>query len=133
MVLDTSALVAILDQEEDAGPFAAAISAAEIRLVSAATVVEAGIVMVARHGEPGGVKRDELLREAGIDVVPVTEAHAKLAREAYLRYGKGRKPARLNYGDCFSYALSKAPGHPLLCRGDDFPRTDLQLALPAGG
>ncbi|MCK6530048.1 type II toxin-antitoxin system VapC family toxin [Myxococcota bacterium] len=97
MVLATSALVAILDPEEDAGPFAAAISAAEIRRVSAATVVEAGIVMVARHGEPGGVKLDELLREAGIDVVSVTEAHAKLAREAYLRYGEGRHPARLNH------------------------------------
>ncbi len=131
IVLDTSAVIAILAQEPEAGSFALAIERASGCLISAATVVEPGLVVTVRYGEPGGVELDELLRGAEVETVPVTVAHAQLAREAFLRYGRGRHPARLNFGDCFSYALAKATGLPLLFKGDDFSQTDLQPALTA--
>lgn len=129
MVIDTSALVAILEQEEEAGALAGAIASDPVCLVSAASVVETGLVLFARHGEPGARKLDELLRESQIEVVRVTVEHARLAREAFALFGKGRHPAKLNFGDCFSYALAKASGHPLLFKGNDFSQTDLAAAL----
>lgn len=132
MVIDTSALVAILEQEEDAEVYANAIAAAETRLVSAATVVEAGMVLFSRRGEPGAQKVDELLRASQVTVVPVTEDHARLAREGFARFGKGQHAARLNFGDCFSYALAKASGHSLLFKGNDFSQTDVKTVSIVG-
>ena len=130
IVVDTSALVAMLQNEADAGRFATAIADAESVLVSAATVAEAGIVMLGRHGPPGADKVRALIQEAGLQVKSVTGEHAELAIEAYGAYGKGaRGKANLNYGDCFSYALAKATGLPLLFKGDDFSQTDVVPAI----
>jgi ribonuclease VapC len=131
MVIDTSALIAILAQEEDAAWFAAAIAQREVRLISAATLTEAGIVATVLFGEGGGADLDDLLEEIEVEVVPLTEDHSKMAREAFVVYGKGRHPARLNLGDCFTYALAKASGHPLLFKGNDFSQTDVKVV--AGG
>jgi ribonuclease VapC len=132
MVIDTSALIAILEQEDDAQQFADAIAAASTRLISAATVLETGIVVVARHDDEAGGDLDQLLRDALVEIVPVTEDHARLARDAFIRFGKGRHPARLNFGDCFSYALAKASGQPLLFKGNDFSQTDVHIVNLTG-
>lgn len=132
IVIDSSALIAILDFEDDASRYEEAIAEADGPLISAATVLETGIVMVNRHGPRGSHKANELIREAGCRVEPVTEFHAQLALDAYTMYGKGRhKKAALNYGDCFSYALAKATGLPLLFKGRDFMGTDIDSVLPA--
>jgi ribonuclease VapC len=130
MVVDTSALIAILLDEPESSVMRAAIEADPVRLVSAATLLEAAMVIETRFGEAGGRELDLLLRKAGCEVVPVDAAQADIARGAFRRYGKGRHPAGLNFGDCFSYALSMASGEPLLYKGDDFGRTDLRRALP---
>ena len=130
IVVDTSALVAILQGEADAGRFAAAIADADPALVSAATVAETGIVMLGRHGREGTDRVRALLQEGRFRVESVTEEHAELAIDAYDNYGKGRgRKAKLNLGDCFSYALAKATGAPLLFKGNDFTHTDL-AAVP---
>jgi len=130
IVVDTSALVAILRGEADAGRFATAVADADPALVSAATVAETGIVMLGRHGQEGVDKVRALLREGKFQVENVTEEHAELAIDAYENYGKGRgRKAKLNLGDCFSYALAKATGSPLLFKGADFTHTDL-TAVP---
>ena len=129
IVVDTSALVAILEEEEDAPRYAAAIAEADPPLISAATLAEVGIVMFNRHGAKAARMVDGLIQEAGFQVESVTAQHAQLAREAYAAYGKGQKSAGLNYGDCFSYALAKASGLPLLFKGRDFSRTDIEAAL----
>ena len=131
MVVDTSALVAILLGEPDAERFAHALSAAPVRLISAVTRVEISFVIEGRKGETGRVDLDLLLRDGGFDVVSVTPQQATIAIEAFRRYGRGRHRAGLNIGDCFSYALAVATDHPLLFKGDDFIHTDLQPALPA--
>ena len=134
MVIDTSAVIAILAQENDAERLADAISLDEVRLISAATLTEAGIVATVLFGEGGGADLDDLLEEMQVEVVPLTRDHSRLAREAFAQYGKGRHPARLNFGDCFSYALAKASGAPLLFKGNDFSQTDVKvvsLAVPA--
>ncbi len=130
MVLDTSVLIAILQQEPDAGVYSAAIAGEPECLLSAASVVEAGVVIVTRYGEAGGDELDRLLLASGVEIVPVTAVHARIARDAFVRYGKGRHPARLNFGDCFTYALARASGHALLFKGDDFSHTDV-VASPA--
>lgn len=128
MVLDTSVLIAILTEDKDALRYAAAISSADTSLISAASVVEAGIFMGKRHG-PGGERRvSALLQEAGCRIEAVTAYHAQLAIEAYAVYGEGQGKAALNYGDCFSYALAKATGLPLLFKGGGFAETDIQPA-----
>lgn len=132
IVADTSALIAVLQNEEDAGRFAGAIAEADPVLVSAASVAEAGIVMLNRHGPPGADKVRALVREAGLRVEDVTAEHAEIAVEAYEAYGKGGQApgkANLNYGDCFSYALAKATGLPLLFKGHDFSHTDVAAVL----
>lgn len=131
MVIDTSAIMSILKDEMDGSAFTAAILADPVRLISAATLVEAGIVAFADRGQLGAWKLDNLLSELQIDVVPVSEDHARLAREGFARFGKGRHPARLNFGDCFSYALAKASGHPLLFKGSDFSKTDVEVVPTA--
>ena len=131
MVVDTSALVAILLGEPDAERFAHALSAAPVRLISAVTRVELSFVIKGRKGETGRADLELLLRDGGFDVVSVTPQQATIAIEAFRRYGRGRHRAGLNIGDCFSYALAVATDHPLLFKGDDFIHTDLRPALPA--
>lgn len=130
IVVDTSALIAILDREPDAALYAEAIAEADSPLVSAATLLELHIVMLNRHGGRAGQLVDRLIQDAGFQIEYFTAQHLELAREAYARYGKGRNNAGLNYGDCFSYALAKAAGLPLLFKGSDFSKTDLVAALP---
>ena len=127
MVIDTSALMSILKQEDDADLFATAIQRDEARLISAATLTEAGIVATVLFGQGGGGDLDELLEQSHVEAVPLTEEHSRLAREAFARFGKGRHPARLNFGDCFSYALAVASGQPLLFKGNDFSQTDVEV------
>lgn len=125
MVIETSAVLAILQAEPEAAAFAEAIERDPVRLVSAASVLEASIVIVARYGDAGARELDLFLLKAQADVVPVTAEHAALGRDAYVRFGKGRHPAGLNFGDCFAYALARASGEPLLFKGEDFNRTDV--------
>ncbi|HET7756592.1 MAG TPA: type II toxin-antitoxin system VapC family toxin [Steroidobacteraceae bacterium] len=125
MVVDTSALVAILTLEPEAVRLAAALESDTIRLISAATVVETGVVIESRYGHNGGRELDLLLAKAGLSVEAVTPQQAEMARDAWRRYGRGRHAAGLNFGDCFSYALAKVTGESLLFRGDDFTRTDI--------
>lgn len=125
IVVDASALIAILDKEPDAALYAEAIAEADSPLISAATLLEVNIVMLNRHGIKAARMVDRLIKEAGFQVESFTAQQAELAREAYARYGKGQKSAGLNYGDCFSYALAKATGLPLLFKGQDFSKTDI--------
>jgi ribonuclease VapC len=127
MVIDTSALDAIFFGEPERQKFLAAITAAGSRLVSAATVLETGIVLEARQGEAAGREFDLFVVRANLQIVPVDAEQADLARSAWRKYGKGQHPAGLNFGDCFSYALAKASGEPLLAKGTDFARTDLAI------
>lgn len=126
MVIDTSAVLALLWTEPDAARLLDAIEADQNRRISAASVVESGIVVQARHGDPGERELDVLLQRLSVDVVPVTAEQAELARYAFRKYGKGRHPAGLNSGDCFSYALAIVADEPLLFTGDDFNRTDVR-------
>jgi ribonuclease VapC len=103
-----------------------AIKADPVRLISAMTKLEAGIVMVARHGIEAELEVDELIRDLGITIVPLDEHQANLAREAFARYGRGRHPAGLNFGDCAAYALAKMEPEPLLFKGSDFGATDIE-------
>ena len=128
MIIDTSAIIAILFNEDDAKTYAHAIARAESCRVSAATFVEAAIVVEAQTKNSGSRQLDAFFRRAGISVEPVTEEHAHIARQAFTDFGKGRHSAGLNYGDCFSYALAKATGEPLLFKGKDFSKTDLLAA-----
>lgn len=125
MVIDTSAIIALLKQEPDAHRFRNAISSAGTCFMSAVSVFEASLVMIG-VGQPAVADRlDEFLHELRVVVVPFDEDMAALARDAFVRFGKGRHPAALNMGDCASYALAKALGLPLLFKGNDFPRTDI--------
>ena len=129
MIIDTSAIVAILRQEPEARRFAEAIEAAPVRRVSATTYVEIGAVIDGARDPVASRLVDELLATAGIIIEPVTAAQARIAREAYRDFGKGSgHAAGLNFGDCFAYALAKATGEPLLFKGDDFSRTDVAAA-----
>jgi ribonuclease VapC len=129
IVVDTSALIAILERESDAALYADSIAEADPPLISAATLVETAIVMFNRRGQKAGAIVDALIREGGFRVESVTPLHAQVARDAYTAYGKGRKHAGLNYGDCFSYALAKSTGLPLLFKGRDFSATDIRSVL----
>ena len=126
MVIDTSALVAILLGEPETEPFAWAIARDARRLISAFTALETGIVIEAKKGEMGSREFDLLLHQARIEIVPMTPEHFEIARSAWRKYGKGRHKAGLNIGDCCSYALARCSGEPLLFKGDDFSQTDIQ-------
>jgi ribonuclease VapC len=128
MVLDTSALVAMLLDEPERERFAAALAADPVRLVSTASALETSIVVEARSGEAAGRELDLLLHRAAVQLVAVDAAQAELARRAWRRFGKGRHAAGLNFGDCFAYALAVDRGEPLLFKGEDFGRTDVQVA-----
>jgi len=130
MVIDTSALVAILRAEPDASVFAAAIEIAEIRCVSAVSFVEAAVVVDGSRDPIASRHFDEFVQMAKLSLEPVTAEQAQIAREAYRDFGKGSgHPARLNFGDCFSYALAKARREPLLFKGRDFAETDVAMVL----
>jgi ribonuclease VapC len=121
MIVDTSALIAILRDEPEARAFAIAIADADRRRLSAANYLEAAIVIDGSRDPIASRRFDDLLREAGISIEPVTEEQAKIAREAYRDFGRGSgHAARLNFGDCFAYALAMTTGEPLLFKGDDF-------------
>ncbi|AYG61794.1 type II toxin-antitoxin system VapC family toxin [Rhizobium jaguaris] len=128
MVIDTSAIVAIFFNEPDALYYSERIADDPIRLISAATLVEAAMVIEGRFGEAGGAELDLWLHKTNLEAVAVTSEHADQARRAWRRYGKGRHPAGLNYGDCFSYALAALTGEPLLFKGNDFKQTDVEAA-----
>lgn len=126
MVIDTSALIAILGNEAEAAQFAEAIEADQVRLISAASLLECAIVIEARYGQAGGDKLDQLVQVAQIKIEPVTVEQVAVARLAFRSFGKGRHLAALNFGDCFAYALAKAHKEPLLFKGDDFSQTDIE-------
>jgi ribonuclease VapC len=129
MVIDTSVLVAMLLDEPGAESFERAIAADPVRLVSAPSLLEASIVVEARYGDIGGRELDLLVHQAGVQVVAFTAEHLDIAREAWRRFGRGRHAAGLNYGDCFSYALARSSGEPLLFKGGDFSLTDIPAAV----
>ena len=125
MVLDTSAVLAILQNESERRQFNEAIDAAEARSLSTASFVECSMIVESRYGADGVRDLDLFIAKAQISLVPVDEEQANLARRAFRKYGKGSHPAALNFGDCFSYALSKALQEPLLFKGNDFSQTDV--------
>ena len=125
MVIDTSALLAILQDEPERRAFNEAIEAADGRAMSMANFVEASIVIECRYGAEGVRDLDLFLERAAIELVDVTLAQGHTARRAFARYGKGRHTAGLNFGDCFSYALAAERGEPLLFKGADFSKTDV--------
>lgn len=129
MVIDTSALIAVLTREPDAEEYKAAIDRDAKRLMSVASILETAIVLESRYGEEGPRELDALLRRLPIEAVPVDCDQLEWARYACRAYGKGRHPAALNFGDCFSYALARLTGEPLLYKGADFARTDIRSAL----
>jgi ribonuclease VapC len=132
MVVDTSALTAILFAEPDARRFATALDQAPTRLISAATRVELSFVIEGKKGEAGRADLERLLEQSRLEIASVTPQQVNIALDAFRRFGKGRHRAGLNIGDCFSYALAAATGQPLLFKGDDFVHTDVRVALEAG-
>jgi ribonuclease VapC len=130
MVIDSSAIVAILFDEPERDGFARLIEDAGSRLVSVVSRVETAFVVEGRKGNAGRERLDRFFRLTGAEIVSATPEQAELAVEAFRRFGKGRHPAALNIGDCFAYALAKTTGEPLLFKGGDFARTDIVPAMP---
>ncbi len=128
MIVDTSALVAILYGEAEGPRFIELIHDAETTRISVANYVELAMVVENQLGPDGMRQAEAFFRRAGIGVEPVTLEHGELARQAFLDFGKGRHKAGLNFGDCFAYALAKASGEPLLFKGNDFLQTDVEIA-----
>jgi ribonuclease VapC len=126
MVIDTSAIVAILQNEPEQDTFIEAIESADIRLVSAASFLEASIVIFTRYGMDGILDLDLFMAKAGIEISSVDSDQANIARRAFRDFGRGRHPAELNFGDCFSYALARSLDLPLLFKGSDFSKTDIR-------
>lgn len=127
IVVDTSAVIAVMTKEPEAPAFIAAMGAASLRQMTSINLLEARIVIGFAKAMPLGTV-DDFLRRERVDIIPFDETLSDLAFEAYRRFGKGRHPARLNMGDCASYALAKARGWPLLYKGDDFSQTDIERA-----
>jgi len=128
MVIDSSALLAIFLEEPDASVYVSAIVNDRRRLISAATLAEASIVAIRRREPDPIVDLDTLTTRLRLVVIPVDHEQALLARDGFRRFGKGRHPAGLNFGDCFAYALAKQRGEPLLFKGNDFSQTDVAVA-----
>ena len=126
-MIDTSALIAILLDEPEREAFERAIETTPLRLLSAVSKFEAGMVMAGRFDVAGLSRLDRLLEAFSVTIVPFTDHHAQLARDAFIRFGKGRHRAGLNFGDCASYALAKAEAEPLLFKGTDFGSTDVEV------
>lgn len=129
MIVDTSALVAIILKETDYRPFLDKIMDAQASRLSAVSYMETSMVLLTRRGDTAIEELDQLLPETNIHVVPVDVNQSRLAVAAFRQYGKGRHPAALNFGDCFSYALAKDTGEPLLFKGTDFSKTDIEVAI----
>ena len=127
MIIDTSAILAVLFREADAAHYARRIAAASPCRLSVANLLEASIV-VGRRGDATDVELDLFIEEAEVELMPVTTEQIESARQAWRRFGKGNHPAALNFGDCFAYALSNTTGEPLLFKGGDFSRTDIEAA-----
>ncbi len=132
MVIDTSALLAILQNEPERRKFNEAIEAAETRSMSTASFLETSMIVESRYGADGVRDLDLLIAKAKVSLVPVDEDQAHLARQGFQKYGKGRHPAGLNYGDCFSYALARSLELPLLFKGNDFSQTDVECHPVSG-
>ena len=128
MIIDTSAVLAILFGEPDAKRYEDAIAAAWPRRMSVVALLEVAMVVESRGGAVAGQELDVLLEKAAVELVSVTPEHANAARRAWRRFGKGNHPAALNFGDCFAYALARTAGEPLLFKGEDFARTDIEAA-----
>ena len=129
MIVDSSALLAILKKEPEASKLSEAILAAESCFISSGTLLEAAIVAESHRGKSGAEDLDDLVAELELVIIPFDAEHVRLARDAFRRYGKGQgHAARLNFGDCFAYALAKAEGEPLLFKGRDFSETDIEAA-----
>lgn len=127
MVIDTSAVVAILQREPERRRFLEAIEAADSTRMSVASFIESSIVIESRYGADGLRDLDRFISRARIELISVDSDQGQLARSAFSRFGKGRHRAGLNYGDCFSYAAAMSLGEPLLCKGDDFIHTDIPI------
>jgi ribonuclease VapC len=128
MIIDTSALVAILEQEPEAERIARTLVATSERMLSAANLLEVGIVMQVRRGDDGTRDLDLLLAKLKVEIIPFTARQTDIARKAFRHYGRGRHAAGLNFGDCFAYALAKDQSAALLFKGDDFAQTDVMVA-----
>jgi ribonuclease VapC len=128
MIVDSSALVAILMVEPEARRLTTAIAGSPLCRLPASCLVETSILMLSRGGEDGVRDLDLYLARSRMEIVPLTESQAGLARDAFRRFGKGRHPARLNFGDCMAYALAKETGDELLFKGTDFSQTDIAAA-----
>jgi ribonuclease VapC len=130
MIVDSSALIAILFNEQDAKKFFDAIAASPICLVGAPTVFETSLVLFSKEGPEAIFDLDELMDRLNIKIVDFTYAHVRAARSALMKFGKGQgHPAQLNFGDCMSYAMAKIENMPLLFKGDDFRKTDIECAI----
>ena len=130
MVVDSSALIAIIRAEPGWESLEASLLDSTRAVLSAAALVEASIVLYAKRGDDGVDRLDELIASMQIDCAAIDRSTAVVARDAFVRYGKGRHPAALNFGDCFSYALAKTRDEPLLFKGEDFSLTDVRVAVP---
>ena len=130
IAIDTSAVVAILKKEEERDLFAEIIGTAEAAFFSTVGYLEASMVLIGRGRTRRGLELDNLMEELAIELIVFDEQQAKISQTAFIRFGKGRHPAGLNFGDCVSYALAQSRGLPLLYRGDDFAKTDVVSALP---
>lgn len=128
MIVDSSALLAVLLREPDSERYETAIATAAGCRMSAVNLLETSMVVEGRGGAAAGHELDVFLERAGIEPAPITTEQVQVARIAWRRFGKGNHPARLNLGDCFAYALAKSAGEPLLYKGDDFSRTDIEAA-----
>ena len=126
MVVDTSAIATILFAEDEAERLSGAIVGDPLRLISAGTALECSLVIEGELGEAGGRELDLLFLRVGIEIIPFNAEQLTVARHAFRTFGKGQHPASLNYGDCFGYALSMTSGEPLLFKGEDFAKTDVQ-------
>lgn len=128
MILDSSVIVAIVVQEPGWEDLVARLGAEPAVGVGAPTLTETAIVLTARLGKSAGPLLARFVQESQLTIVPFTDEHWRTAADAYVKFGKGRHPASLNFGDCLTYAVARLAGQPLLCRGVDFPKTDLPLA-----
>jgi ribonuclease VapC len=128
VIVDSSAVVAVLLRQPGYEPLLDALARTRGTGIGAPSLVETGIVLAARLGIPGKTLLARFVDEAGLAVIPLTADHWPVAVDAFLRFGKGRHPAALNFGDCLTYAVSRLAGEPLLCLGNDFAQTDLRLA-----
>ena len=131
MIVDSSAVLAVLNRESDSDRYESAIAQAALCRMSAANLLETAIVVESRGGAEAGRELDAFLERAGIEAAPVTTEQLAAARRAWRRFGRGNHPAALNFGDCFAYALAEVTNEPLLYKGADFSRTDIAPAVAA--